>query len=78
MPRPRGADTATKFARTVLRQQLNDSVCDLTVSEGLVEVTLFCECGDLTCQEFLTLPVATFHELRAGWRPVLAEGHRAS
>jgi hypothetical protein len=73
MAHPAGADTATRFARTVLREHLNDRLCDVIVAEGQAEGTFLCECGDVTCQEFVTLPVATFNGLRAAWRPVL--GH---
>ena len=75
MAHPVGADTATKFARTVLRQQLNDRLCDVTVAEGQADGTFLCECGAVTCREFVTLPVARFNDLRAAWGPVLAEGH---
>jgi hypothetical protein len=75
MAHPARADTATKFARTVLREGFNDRLCDITVEQGHAEAAFFCECGDVDCQTCVTVPVATFNELRAAWRPVLAEGH---
>lgn len=76
MAHPVGADSATTFARTVLREGFNDRLCDITVAQGYAESVFFCECGDPDCQEFVTLQIATFNENRAAWRPVLAEGHR--
>ena len=69
-------DTATKFARTVLREGFNDRLCDITVSQGHAEAAFLCECGDPTCHAFVTLRIATFNETRAAWHAVLAKDHR--
>jgi hypothetical protein len=76
MAHPVGADSATKFARTVLREGFNDRLCDIIVARGYAEAAFLCECGDPGCQEFVTQRIARFNENRAAWRPVLAEGHR--
>ena len=76
MAHPAGADAATKFARTVLREGFNDRLCDITVTQGHPDAAFFCECGDPDCQKFVTLRIVTFNDTRAAWRPVLAEGHR--
>ena len=76
MAHPAGADTATKFERTVLSEGFNDRLCDSTVAQGHAEAAFFCECGDPDCQKVVTLPIGTFNDKRAAWRPVLAEGHR--
>jgi hypothetical protein len=50
---------------------------DLADSEA-EKWSFLCECGDDTCQEWVTLPVAGYEALQRSDQPILAPGHTLS
>ncbi len=68
---------------TATRKELNRQVrmavkrFDLSESEGETWAFL-CECGDDTCQEWVTLPVGGYEALQRADEPILAPGHALS
>jgi hypothetical protein len=50
---------------------------DLSESDG-ESWAFLCECGDDTCQEWVTLPVKNYEALQRSDQPILAPGHTLS
>lgn len=50
---------------------------DLSESDG-ESWAFLCECGDDTCQEWVTLPVKSYEALQRADQPILAPGHTLS
>ena len=69
---------ASKLARALQREGINNRLSEITVAQGTPEAEFFCECADVACEEFVTMSLAEFHEARAAGRPVIFEGHRSS
>jgi hypothetical protein len=76
LPDKRTESTAT---RKELNRQMRMAVKRFDLSESDGETWAFlCECGDDDCQEWVTLPVATYEALQRADKPILASGHTLS
>jgi hypothetical protein len=65
--------------RKELNRQMRMAVkrFDLSASDGEAWAFL-CECGDDSCQEWVTLPVERYETLQRNDEPILAPGHTLS
>ena len=72
-----GSDSSA--TRKELNRQMRMAVKRFDLSESDGEAWAFlCECGDEACQEWVTLPVASYEALQRADEPILAPGHALS
>ena len=72
--------TESSAVRKELNRQMRLAVkrFDLSEREGDETWAFLCECGDGDCQEWVTLPVASYEVLQRADEPILAPGHTLS
>jgi hypothetical protein len=71
--------TDSTATRKELNRQMRMAVKRFDLSESDREAWAFlCECGDDSCQEWVTLPVERYEVLQRLDQPILATGHTLS
>ena len=66
-------------SRKELNRQMRMAVKRFDLSETGGEAWAFlCECGDDSCEEWVTLPVKSYETLQRTEQPILAPGHTLS
>jgi hypothetical protein len=71
--------TESSATRKELNRQMRMAVKRFDLSENDAESWAFlCECGDDACQEWITVPVATYEARQRADQPILAPGHTLS
>ena len=71
--------TESSATRKELNRQMRVAVERFDLSESGGEAWAFlCECGDDTCQEWVTLRVQSYEALQRADQPILAPGHTLS
>jgi hypothetical protein len=71
--------TESSETRKYLNRQMRTAVKRFDLSESEEETWAFlCECGDDSCQEWVTMPAAGYEALQRADEPILAPGHTLS
>ena len=74
-----GNRTDSTATRKELNRQMRMAVKRFDLSETDGEAWAFlCECGDDSCQEWVTLPVRRYETLQRTDQPILSPGHTLS